>query len=174
VERFIHFYDNNFWVERKQRPVSLDELNEAALEWIDEISVRTIGGLNESRNERFAHEKAFLTTLPKHSFDCRTPMPARVSTEALVRVKSNWYSVPPEYIGATLTVKIDPLANIAQVLDGQQVVTSFAVIVDEKEPAVVPEGAPHGAHAAVENAVPYPKTKEAGQDTCRCFHPISG
>jgi hypothetical protein len=43
-----------------------------------------------------------------------------------------WYSVPPEYIGATLTVKIDPLANIAQVLDGQQVVTSFAVIVDEK------------------------------------------
>jgi hypothetical protein len=37
-----------------------------------------------------------------------------------------------EYIGATLTVKIDPLANIAQVLDGQQVVTSFAVIVDEK------------------------------------------
>jgi hypothetical protein len=59
-------------------------------------------------------------------------MPARVSTEALVRVKSNWYSVPPEYIGATLTVKIDPLANIAQVLDGQQVVTSFAVIVDEK------------------------------------------
>jgi hypothetical protein len=29
-------------------------------------------------------------------------------------------------------VKIDPLANIAQVLDGQQVVTSFAVIVDEK------------------------------------------
>jgi transposase len=132
VERFIHFYDNNFWVEKKQQPVSLDELNEAALEWIDEISVRTIGGLNESRNERFAHEKAFLTTLPKHSFDCRTPMPARVSTEALVRVKSNWYSVPPEYIGATLTVKIDPLANIAQVLDGQQVVTSFAVIVDEK------------------------------------------
>jgi hypothetical protein len=132
VERFIHFYDNNFWVERKQRPVSLDELNEAALEWISEISVRTIGGLNESRNERFAHEKSFLTTLPKHSFDCRTPVPARVSTEALVRVKSNWYSVPPEYIGATLTVKIDPLANIAQVLDGQQVVTSFAVIVDEK------------------------------------------
>jgi hypothetical protein len=132
VERFIHFYDNNFWVEKKQQPVSLDELNEAALEWISEISVRTIGGLNETRNERFAHEKSFLTPLPKHSFDCRTPVPARVSTEALVRVKSNWYSVPPEYIGATLTVKIDPLANIAQVLDGQQVVTSFAVIVDEK------------------------------------------
>jgi hypothetical protein len=61
VERFIHFYDNNFWVERKQHPVSLDELNEAALEWISEISTRTIGGLNESRNERFAHEKSFLT-----------------------------------------------------------------------------------------------------------------
>jgi hypothetical protein len=52
---------------------SLDELNEAALEWISEISVRTIGGLNETRNERFAHEKSFLTPLPKHSFDCRLP-----------------------------------------------------------------------------------------------------
>jgi hypothetical protein len=77
-----------------------------------------------------------------------------------------------EYIGATLTVKIDPLANIAQVLDGQQVVTSFAVIVDEKNQRLYQRELSHGAHAAVENTVSHPQTKEAGQGKCRCCHPL--
>jgi hypothetical protein len=47
-------------------------------------------------------------------------------------VKGNWFSVPPVYIGATLTLKIDPLTHLAEVYDGQQVVTSFTVTTDEK------------------------------------------
>lgn len=132
VERFIHFYENNFWVEHKHKPVTLDELNEDVLRWIEQISTRTIGGLNESRDERFSHEKTFLSPLPKSYFDCRTPEPIQVSGESLVRVKGNWFSVPPVYIGATLTVKIDPLTHLAEVYDGQQVLTSFTVITDEK------------------------------------------
>jgi transposase len=132
VERFIHFYDNNFWVERKQHPVSLDEINEAVLHWISGISTRPIGGLGESREQRFAHEKTYLTPLPKTHFDCRTPESSRVSRESMIRVRGNWYSVPPGYIGATLTVKIDPLTKIAEVHDGLQVVRSFAVVTDEK------------------------------------------
>jgi hypothetical protein len=50
----------------------------------------------------------------------------------MIRVRGNWYSVPPGYIGATLTVKIDPLTKIAEVHDGLQVVRSFAVVTDEK------------------------------------------
>jgi hypothetical protein len=85
-----------------------------------------------------------------------------------VRVKSNWYSVPPEYIGATLTVKIDPLANIAQVLDGQQVVTSFAVIVDEKNQRLYQREHRMALMQLWRTQYRIPKTKEAGQDTCRC------
>ncbi len=61
VERFIHFYENNFWIEHKAFPVILDELNEAVLLWIKRIGKKKIGGLHETRNERFTYEKVFLT-----------------------------------------------------------------------------------------------------------------
>jgi hypothetical protein len=89
----------------------------------------------------------------------------------LVRVKSNWYSVPPEYIGATLTVKIDPLANIAQVLDGQQVVTSFAVIVDEKNQRLYQREHRMALMQLWRTQYPSPNQRGGSRD-CRCCHPI--
>jgi len=132
VERFIHFYDNNFWTEHRNHPVSLDELNEAASHWLDEIGSRVVGRLNETRNERFSHEKKFLTPLPKAAFDCRTPQTVQVSRESLVRVKNNWYSVPPCYIGAALTARIDPLSGEADVYDGREIVRTFLVNTEER------------------------------------------
>jgi hypothetical protein len=99
VERFFHYCANNFWVEYKGTSLDLDELNEAILRWIAIINTNTVSGLNESRQERFNYEKRQLTLLLLHSFDCRRPESVRVSTESLVRVKGNWYSVPPEYKG---------------------------------------------------------------------------
>lgn len=132
VERFIHFYENNFWIEHKGRCLDLTELNEAVLRWIKEISIPVIQGLNESRKKRFNHEKQFLIPLPKLSFDCRRAEPLRVSTESLVRVRSNWYSVPPEYIGKILTLKIDPMTGIADLLDSDNLIRSFKVILDKR------------------------------------------
>jgi len=57
VERFIHYYENNFWVEQKNKSLCLEELNEAVLEWIEMINEKTIGGLGESRKERFSDEQ---------------------------------------------------------------------------------------------------------------------
>jgi transposase len=65
VERFISFYENNFWIEYKGRSIILEELNETVLRWVENISNRVIGGLNETRTARFAHEKPFLTPLPE-------------------------------------------------------------------------------------------------------------
>ena len=132
VERFIHYYENNFWVEQKNRSLCLDELNEAVLEWIERINDKAIGGLGESRKERFSHEKHFLTPLPQHAFDCRCQENVQVSREALVRVKSNWYSVPPAYIGRELTLRVDPLSRQAELSDGQQTVRTFNVDLDHK------------------------------------------
>ena len=127
VERFIHFYKNNFWIEQKGHILSLDELNENVLRWIDEINLKTVQGLNESRMERFSHEKQYLTPLPPHSFDCRRPEQVQVSRESMVRVKSNWYSVPPVYIGKKLTLRIDPMTNEAEVSFNQHVIRLFTV-----------------------------------------------
>jgi len=132
VERFIHFYENNFWIEHKPFPVMLDELNEAVLHWAERTCQKNIGGLNETRYERFAREKAFLTPLPENAFDCRQPVPVRVSGESLVRVKNNWYSVPPKYIGEQLTVRIDPLSHQAEVTAGETSVRMFAITLDER------------------------------------------
>jgi hypothetical protein len=132
VERFIHYYENNFWVEQKNRSLCLDELNEAVLEWIEMISDKAIGGLTESRKERFSHEKLFLTPLPQHAFDCRRPEKVQVSREALVRVKRNWYSVPPAYIGRDLTLRVDPLSRQAELSDGQRIVRTFTLDLDHK------------------------------------------
>jgi len=127
VERFIQFYENNFWIEHKAFPVILDELNESVLSWAERICQKKIGGLDETRNERFAHEKPFLTPLPEQAFDCRHSVPVRVSGESLVRVKGNWYSVPPKYIGEQLTVRIDPLQHQAEVSHENISIRTFVV-----------------------------------------------
>ena len=132
VERFIHFYENNFWVEYKGLPVELDELNEAVIQWIDEICGNIIGGLNQTRSQRFAHERSFLTPLPSRQFDCRTPIPVRVSRESLIRIKNNWYSTPPEYIGEELTVRIDPLSQNAEIFAGEVFVRGITVNLEER------------------------------------------
>lgn len=90
VERFIHYYENNFWVENKGKGACLDELNESVLEWIEGMSHKPVQGLGESRRDRFEREKDCLTPLPCGTFDYRTSTPVRVSREALVRVKGNW------------------------------------------------------------------------------------
>jgi transposase len=132
VERFIHFYANNFWIEYKGKSLDIDELNEAVLRWIAKINRKTIGGLNESREKRFQYEKQFLVKLPQKQFDCRRPETVRVSSESLVRVRTNWYSVPPEYIGRKLTLRIDPLSQEAEITSGSEIIRRFIVITNRR------------------------------------------
>ena len=131
VERFIHYYENNFWIEYRNKPLILDELNEVVLDWVDDISNKKISGLNESRHERFAHEKQYLTPLSEAHFDCRRPVTVHVSRESMVRVKNNWYSVPPTYIGKKLTLKINPLSYEAEVSDDKTILRTFTVDFEE-------------------------------------------
>ena len=132
VERFIQYYANNFWIEFKGKFLNLDEINEAVLRWIALINTKPVSGLNESRQERFRHEKQYLTPLPQHAFDCRRPEPVRVSTESLVRAKTNWYSVPPKYIGHTLTLRIHPLTSEAEISDNQTIIRTFNLVESGK------------------------------------------
>lgn len=132
VERFIHYYANNFWIEHKDKSLNIDELNEAVLLWIKDINANTVQGLNESREQRFKHEKQYLTPLPQDPFDCRRPELVQVSTEALVRVKCNWYSVSPAHIGKTLTLRIDPMTKEAEISEDDQILRTFTVVTVER------------------------------------------
>ena len=132
VERFIHYYENNFWIECKNHNVILDEINETVVAWIKDISIKPIQGLGESRRKRFDHEKNFLTSLPQSAFDCRRPQPVRVSRESMVRIHNNWYSVPPCYIGKELTLRIDPLSHCAEISWNDEIVRSVIAVSEHR------------------------------------------
>lgn len=132
VERFIHYYENNFWVEHKGKGTCLDELNGSVLDWIEGMSDNPVQGLGESRRARFEREKHYLTPLPCDSFDYRPPTPVRVSREALVRVKGNWYSVPPVYMGKELILRIDPITKAAELSFGEKSIRTFILAQDSR------------------------------------------
>ena len=115
VERFIDYYSNNFFLQAKDRPFNLTELNESVLSWIKDINTKQIRDLGESREQRFNHEKNYLIPLPEVEYNCRTVIELKVSNESLILYKTNRYSVPPALIGKTVELQIDPFLPEAEV-----------------------------------------------------------
>lgn len=105
VERFNQYFENNFFVDYDSRTLELTALNEEALAWIKRIADNKLSQFNQSRNERFVYEKQFLKQLPASSFDVRDAIPLIVNRESCITYKTNKYSVPPVFIGKTLTAK---------------------------------------------------------------------
>ena len=105
VERFNQYFENNFFVDYDNRSLELTVLNEAALAWIKRIADNKLSQFNQSRNERFDYEKQFLKKLPASMFDVRDAIPLVVSRESCITYKTNKYSVPPVFIGKTITAK---------------------------------------------------------------------
>ena len=105
VERFNQYFENNFFVDYDNRSLELTALNEDAVAWIKRIADNKLSQFNQSRNERFSYEKQFLKQIPASSFDVRDAIPLIVSRESCITYKTNKYSVPPVFIGKTLTAK---------------------------------------------------------------------
>jgi len=116
VERTIGYMVGNYWPRVKDRDLSLDELNETALNWLKAINQNILRDFVESRNDRFEKEKPYLTSLPAVAYDYLEPHELIVSRESLITYETNRYSVPPEYIKKTVTLKIDPLTNQGELL----------------------------------------------------------
>ena len=115
VERFIDYYNNNFFLQAKDRPFNLTELNESVLSWIKDINTKQIREFGKSREQRFNHEKNYLIPLPEVGYNCRTSVDLKVSNESLILYKTNRYSVPPVLIGKTVELQIDPFLPEAEV-----------------------------------------------------------
>lgn len=132
VERFINYYVNNFWIRHKGKYHTLDYLNNEVLVWISTIKSFIIRDLSESRQERFDFESRYLTLLPPNDFDYCLPIQVKVSREALICFKTNWYSVPPKYIGKQLTLRVNPLNNTAQLSENEKIIRIFTVHKDKR------------------------------------------
>jgi transposase len=85
---------------------SLPELNEAIKIKLDEFNNRPFQKLEGSRQTKFLEEKPFLLPLPRHPFELSTWKVATVQKDYHVACQNQYYSVPYEYIGKKVDLRI--------------------------------------------------------------------
>ena len=120
VERMIRYLKTNFWPRVCKDELSLDYLNEKVIEWLKYVDDKPMREFKESRSTRFERERSYLGSLPATPYDCREILEVKVNNESLIHIDSNRYSVPPEYIQTSLTVRIDRFKNEAEIFDGNK------------------------------------------------------
>lgn len=124
VERFIDYLTGNFWPQVQKTELTLDELNTSVSKWICAISTKQIRELQESRVQRFEREKTVLQSLAE-DYDCRETIDVKVNRESFITFKTNRYSVPPDFVGKMLTLRVDPLGSRASLYDSDKLLRSF-------------------------------------------------
>jgi transposase len=96
-------------------------VNPAARVWLDTIAnVRMHGETHQRPVDRFVEERSALQAGPEHPFDVAQVVAVRASPSFRVRWDTNRYSVPAEYAGRLLTLKVYP--DRLCVYDGQTLI----------------------------------------------------
>jgi hypothetical protein len=105
-ERMIGYIKQHFFV-RYRLFESWAHLNQLAEQWLaQEADRRVHGTLGEVVAERFARELPALAPLPAHRYDTAYRQARQVSWDGYVDVRGNRYSVPVEWVGRTVAVRI--------------------------------------------------------------------
>jgi hypothetical protein len=130
VERFIGYLAHNF-LPRVAGPqaTTVADLNDAVQQWLTEIDDRQLGGIRQTRKERFAEEKPFMHPwIPEAAPDVRQSVDLVVSRDGLVSWQTNRYSVPADIIGEIVTLKIDTATSEADIVHNGTVVRSMTLM----------------------------------------------
>ncbi|MEA2114892.1 MAG: IS21 family transposase [Thermodesulfobacteriota bacterium] len=107
VERGVGYVKKNFLSGLEIK--DFHHLQPACRQWMDTIcNVRVHGETKKQPQELFAGEKPSLQSLPAHGYDIGVVKQVRASSQFRVSVDSNRYSVPAQYAGAALTMKLYP------------------------------------------------------------------
>lgn len=123
VERFIGYLGNHFLpMAREKGLTSISELNGAIGTWLEKVNQEELRAFCQTRGERFEQEKPHLRPwLPNAAPDIRQQIDLTVSREGLVTYETNRYSVPAEYLGRQITLRIHPLTREVEFLSGTKV-----------------------------------------------------
>lgn len=107
VENAVGYVKKNFLAGLQINDFS--HLNPAARQWLDTVAnVRQHGSTKRQPVELFAAERPSLRPLPARPYDLGVIQTVRASSQFRVRLDTNSYSVPAEYAGASLTLKLYP------------------------------------------------------------------
>ncbi len=107
VENGVGYVKKNFLAGFEIPDFSI--VNPAAIHWLDTISnVRIHGETGNKPVDMFAEEKDSLIPVSSLPYDVATIRPARACKQFRITLETNRYSVPAEYAGQPLTLKIYP------------------------------------------------------------------
>jgi hypothetical protein len=120
-ERMVGYVKHHFFV-RYRAFESLAHLNQLLEQWLrEEADPRVHGTVHEVVAERFAREAPHLSPLPAARYDTAYRETRVVSWDAYVDARGNRYSVPAEYAGRAVTIRIT-LEGVLTVHDDDRVV----------------------------------------------------
>ena len=106
VESSVKYLRHSFFYGRSF--ASLGDLRRQCALWLEETANCRIHATTRERpSDRLLLERPRLRPLPERPFDTDLVLPVIVSKEARVRLDSNTYSVPPEYVGKTVHLRAD-------------------------------------------------------------------
>ncbi|WP_374682887.1 IS21 family transposase [Accumulibacter sp.] len=121
-ERAVGYIKHHFFVRYREFE-SWVHLNQLAEEWLrTEADPRVHGTTHEVVAERFARELPALQPLPLVRFNTSYREWRQVSWDGYIEVRGNRYSVPAEYVGSRVEVRIG-LDERVQVWHGERFVT---------------------------------------------------
>lgn len=105
VENGVGYIKKNFLAGLE--PGDFKVINPAARQWLDTVAnVRIHGETKKKPVDLFPEEMASLSRLPQYSYDTATISQVRASKQFRVTLDTNRYSVPAEYAGVKLTMKV--------------------------------------------------------------------
>ena len=107
VENAVGYVKKNFLAGLELTDFAL--ANPAGRQWLDTVAnVRIHRTTQRKPAELYQTEKPQLRPLPSQPYDVGVIRPARANSQFRVTVDTNTYSVPAEYAGAALTLKLYP------------------------------------------------------------------
>lgn len=109
VETAIKYVRHSFFYGRNFS--SLEDVRRQAASWLETTANARLHATTRARPaELLLQERPRLHALPAHPFNTDVVFPVVVSKEARVRLDTNSYSVPPEYVGKTVHLRADDVS----------------------------------------------------------------
>jgi len=123
-ERMVGYIKGNFF-QRYRSFESFEHMNQLAERWLaEEADLRVHGTVKEVVAERFEREAPTLSPLPTVRYDTSYRERRVVTWDGYVEVRGNRYSMPDQFCGSVVTVRIS-LDGVLSVYDDDEKVIEY-------------------------------------------------
>jgi len=109
VESAIRVIQQSFFQEHRNSTFrSLDDLNSTFRVFLDQFNHQIMREHGVSRRQRFENEKPFLHPIPREPYELAEWRDAKVHPDCCIQVCRILYSVPYQWVGQSVRVKLTP------------------------------------------------------------------